>query len=494
MLYKDIEDLIGEELPKHIREQEIEEIFDNTKDDIHGNLLVLVDSVSENKIIDVEEIEAKAPLFIICDEKTDINTSIPNVRVKNSREILSRLYSLFYRIDYTKTDFIAVTGTNGKTTTATLICEILLYSGYNAGFIGTGRIQYMGELYTDIFYSMTTPDPKVLYSSIAKMQKAGASVIVMEVSSHAIALKKVAPIPFKLGLFTNLSLEHLDFHKNIEDYYKTKTSLFLQVEKGIFNSDDKYSIEAMSECFDICNTTSVGIIYEAEARATNIEVNGLEGSSFLYKDKKRLFKVKLNLIGYHNIYNALFALKCAIEYGVKPYMANEALKGIKNIEGRFELIKDSIYVIIDYAHTPEAFEKILSFTNTINKSRQNIYTVFGCGGNRDKLKRPIMAEIASLYSTYVIVTEDNSRDEDTEKIIDDIVRGAKKCKNLTIIYSRREAIEYAINQAKDNDIVLILGKGHERYNLGINGYSAFDEKEIVYNALSARDLRRKNEN
>ncbi len=494
MLYRDIEDLIGEVIPKNIREKEIKEIFDNTKDEIQGGLLVLVDSVRENKITDVGGIEAKAPEFIIYDEKIELNTAIPSVKVKNSREILSRIYSQFYKIDYTKTDFIAVTGTNGKTTTATLIYKILLYSGYNAGFIGTGKIEYMGEGYTDIYYSMTTPDPKILYSSISKMQKSGANVIVMEVSSHAIALKKVAPIPFKLGLFTNLSPEHLDFHKDIEDYYKTKTSLFSQVEKGIFNLDDKYSQEAMSECFDICNTTSVGIIYDAEARATNIEVNGFEGASFLYKDKKRIFKTRLNLVGYHNIYNALFALKCAIEYGVKPYLANEALKDIKCIDGRFELIKDSIYVIIDYAHTPEAFEKILSFTNTTNKNRQNIYTVFGCGGNRDRLKRPIMAKIACFYSTYVIVTEDNSRDEDTEKIINDIVHGAKEFKNLTIIYSRREAIEYAINQANDNDIVLILGKGHERYNLGINGYTAFDEKEIVCNALRARASRRKNEN
>lgn len=494
MLYKEIEDLIGEDLPESLKESEIKGIYDSTKDEITDGILILIDSVSGKYDFDTTEIEEKRPSLIICDKKVDIYTKLPLIRVENSREILSRLYSLFLKIDYAKTDFIAITGTNGKTTTATLLYEILLYSGYKVGFIGTGKIEYMRERFTDNFYSMTTPDPKILYRSISRMQNMGADVIVMEVSSHAIALKKVSPIPFKFGLFTNLSSEHLDFHKDIEEYYKIKVSLFNQVENGIFNSDDKYSSRAMSECFDICNTTSIGVIYEAEARGINIDIDGFSGSKYIYRDSKRIFKVNLNLIGYHNIYNSLLALKCAIDYGVKPYIANEAISKVKNIDGRFELIKDSLYIIIDYAHTPEAFKEMLNFVNKAKKYGQKVYTIFGCGGNRDKTKRPVMAKIASKYSDEIIITEDNSRDESVENIIYDIQSGATDSKKLTVIYSRHDAIEYAINTASINDIILILGKGHEKYNLGTNGYTSFDEKEIVYEALNRRASRRQNEN
>ncbi len=494
MLYKEIEPIIKEALPPSLRNEEIKNICDTTQGAVPDCLLVLQSSVSGKYIINDNDINNISPRLIICDESIDIKTNIITIKVKSARECLSYIYSLYYRIDYSKTDFIAITGTNGKTTTATMIYEILLYAGYKVGFIGTGKIEYMKKRENAPFYSMTTPDAKILYSSIAQMQEAGAEVIVMEVSSHAIALKKITPIPFKYGLFLNLSSEHMDFHKSIEEYYNTKKSLFSQVENGIFNTDDKYSERAMRECFDICNTTSVGIVYEAEARAQNISLFGFSGASYFYKDEKRIFKQELSLPGYHNIYNSLFALKCTIDYGVKPYIAKEALNHIRVIDGRFETINDDITVIIDYAHTPAAFESILLFVNSNKNIKQKVVTVFGCGGERDKEKRPVMAKIATKYSDLSIITEDNSRGEPLELIINDITSQIQNSRKVRIIKSRKDAIEYAILSSADNDIILILGKGHEKYNIGANGYTVFDEKKIIIDALNKRKEKKIDEN
>lgn len=430
------------------------------------------------------EIIKRAPAVIVCED--DIEAECTVIKVENARKALSHLLSTLYKIDYQKTKFIGVTGTNGKTTTATIIYEILKQTGHKVGFIGTGVIKYLDEAFTDKTYSMTTPDPEVLYKSIRRMQRAGCEVIVMEVSSHAIALNKISPIPFKYSIFTNLSDEHLDFHKNMEDYFYTKLKLFKQTENGIFNADDEYSARAMREAFDLCNTTSVGIIWEAETAARDVILNGFDGSSYIYRDGLRIFKVNLSLVGYHNIYNSLLALRCVIDFGVPAYRAKEILKEIKSVCGRFEITKDDVCVIIDYAHTPEAFENVLRTVNLLKKPWQNITTVFGCGGDRDRGKRPKMAEIAEKNSSYVIVTEDNSRCESASRIFSDIMSGFSDTTKRKLISSRTEAITHAILEALPDDIILILGKGHERYFIDSTGYHDYDERAVISAAIRKR--------
>ncbi|MBQ4071380.1 MAG: UDP-N-acetylmuramoyl-L-alanyl-D-glutamate--2,6-diaminopimelate ligase [Clostridia bacterium] len=433
-----------------------------------------------------ERIISSSPMLVITDRDRTLPKSVRTIRVPSARRALAILCSAFCEVDYRSTAFIGVTGTNGKTSCATMIYEILKHAGIRVGFIGTGKIIYGGSVLTDTFYSMTTPPPEILYPAIRKMQQNGCEAVVMEVSSHALSQERVSPIPFSYSIFTNLSSEHLDYHINMEEYYKCKLALFEQSENGIFNADDEYSSRAMRESFDKCNATSVGILWDAEARVRSIVQDGLRGTEFVYQDDKRIFKVSLPLVGYYNVYNALMALKCTIDFGIRPCVAKEALQSLSSIDGRFEVIGSTPCVIIDYAHTPEAFENVLKTVKSIKKERQRVIVVFGAGGERDKTKRPKMAEICEKYTTHSIVTNDNERGEDKDSIIADICCGFSSTSVYKVLTPRSKAIREAILTARDDDIILLLGKGHERYNITREGYIPFDEREVVRKAMKER--------
>lgn len=451
-----------------------------------GTLFVLVKGIKFNTETIIDYIISLRPRAIVCDADRDIECDIPIIKVKDARSALAFICSNYYNIDYTATRFIGVTGTNGKTTTATMIYEIMKHAGYKSGFIGTGKIEFMGTALTDKVYSMTTPDPELLYKCISEMQNEGCEVIVMEVSSHALALGKVAPIPFSHSVFTNLSPEHLDFHKDMEDYYQSKLSLFSQSSVGIFNADDEYSARAMRECADVCTTTCIGILWDADAMARDLIMYDLSGSSYIYREVGLIFKVKLTPPGYYNVYNSMLALRCAISFGVRPYIAKEAINAIEGIDGRLEVIHDDITVIIDYAHTEKAFENVLKTVNSTKRMRQRVITVFGCGGDRDRSKRPKMAAIAESLSDLVIVTQDNPRTENEASIIADILEGFTAVEKRRVITTRKNAITNAVLNADDGDIVLVLGKGHERYNIDADGYHDYDERQIIKDALARR--------
>ena len=457
-----------------------------------ATLFVLVRGISFDTDAIIDYIIARRPIAIICDEDRSIECDIPLIKVKDARRALALSCSNFFGVDYGKTRFIGVTGTNGKTTTASMIYEIMKHDGRRCGFIGTGKIEFMGRLLTDKVYSMTTPDPELLYECIATMQAQECEVIVMEVSSHALSLQKVAPIPFSHSVFTNLSSEHLDFHGNMENYYKAKLSLFSQSENGIFNADDEYSARAMKECPDTCKPTGIGILWDADAMARDLILNDLCGSSYIYREACLIFKVKLKVAGYYNVYNSMLALRCAISFGVRPCIAKEAISNMTGIDGRLEVIHDAVTVIIDYAHTEGAFENVLKTVNSAKRVGQRITTVFGCGGDRDRTKRPRMAAVAERLSDLVIVTQDNPRTESESAIICDILEGFSTPEKRKVITSRKSAVTSAILDAEDGDIVMVLGKGHERYNIDARGYHDYDERQIVKDALEMR-RRRKDE-
>ncbi len=474
----------------NFKNTEINNITGKIKEIKEETLFILTDGVRTGSSEIEAELLKSCPTAIIHDTELSIAFPCPTIKVKNARRCMAYLCSRLYEVDYNKTKFIGITGTNGKTTTATLIYEMLRRNGYQVGFIGTGKILYMDEKYSDSFYSMTTPDPELLYKCIAKMQKNRCKIIVMEVSSHSISLEKIAPIRFEYSIFTNLSPEHLDFHGTIDEYYKAKLKLFSQTKTGIFNMDDKFSARAMTDTAGVCEQISVGIVWESAITARDIILDGFKGASYLYRDEKRIFRVKLSLVGYYNVYNSLLALSCVIALGLPACRAKEALEQIKNIDGRFETYDRDVMVVIDYAHTPDAFENVLKTVNTLKKSWQNIITVFGCGGERDKEKRHQMGKIAEKYSSKIIVTEDNSRGEPTEQIISDIILGIEDVTKRCIITSRTEAINHAIIQAEDDDIILILGKGHERYTVNCCGIHEYDEREIVNSAFAKRNRHR----
>lgn len=467
------------------------EINDLTRDSeklTEGCLFFLLKSIKSYPNNIINNIKESKTAFIVSErEFLDTELPVPVLYVENARRTMAFAFSRFYKIDYSKTKFIAVTGTNGKTTTATIIKEILLKEGESVGFIGTGKIEINGKSVNKEFYSMTTPDPEVLYKQISNMQSAECKYIVMEASSHALYFDKLAPITFEIGIFTNLSGEHLDFHKNINAYYESKLKLFSISKAGIFNCDDRYARRAFSTVK--CAAYSVGILWPGDVMAREIVESGFSGSEYIYREKELIFKAKTQLVGVYNIYNSMLAIKALILLGFKPCRIKKALYDIKTIDGRFEINNAKPTVIRDYAHTPDALDNLLKTVKSLKNTKQNIIIVFGCGGERDKLKRPLMAEIAKRYCTTSIVTSDNSRGEPLCEIIEDILKGFDETDKRLVITNRRKAIEFAILNAAPEDIVVVAGKGAESYIIDNDGTHPFNEKEIIEKALLKREKR-----
>lgn len=448
-------------------------------DELDGKTLLIIPN---SKNIPKEIPTKEYPAAVICDQEANIPEEIPVIKVENPRLALSKACFRFENTDFSKITLIGVTGTNGKTTTATFIKKILEHSGYKVGFIGTGKIEIGNECITKEDYSMTTPDPTLLYKTIGRMVLEGCSTVVMEISSHSLALEKVAPLKFDYALFTNLSCEHTDFHSDIEDYFLAKFKLFGQCKKAVFNIDDEYGRRAYNEC--LSPKISVGAVWQGDIQARNIENHGLSGINYIYRYGPHYCKIRLKTAGIYNVYNSMLAAAVCIDMGCKPCEVKRALYEISSLPGRFEIIKDEITVIIDYAHTDFAFYNIMKELNSIKRSSV-LSVVFGCGGERDKSKRPKMAKIAEAFADKIIVTQDNSRKEDPKNIISDIIRGFTK-KSYIVNENREKAIEDAILSADDGDIVAVIGKGAEKYNIDKDGYHAFDEKKIIYSALKKR--------
>lgn len=478
---------------ENIGNVDIRNISTSVSDTQKDSLFVIIKSIKFDVSRIIKDVINSSPAAIICDKNIEMpTTSIPLLRVENTRVILPFLFSRFYQIDYSRMKFAAITGTNGKTTTATMLTHILKYAGKRVGFIGTGKIEIDGVRITDSKYSMTTPDPHLLYAAIKEMENAGCEFVIMEVSSHALYFDKVLPIPYEIAIFTNLSSEHMDFHNSMEDYYTTKLKLFKQSKFGIFNADDRYSSQAMKDCE--CDSLSIGIVHDADIMARDVVLSGLDGSQYIYRETGRLFKVILKLGGAFNIYNSMMALCAAIKLNVKPCVAKTAVASIDFIDGRLEIIEGDVTVIIDYAHTEEAFKNILKTIKISKKREQNLIVVFGCGGERDKTKRPKMAKIAEEYSDTVIVTNDNPRGESENEIIEDVLSGFSDDTKRTVITSRKSAISHAILSANKGDVIAIIGKGHERYNIDKNGICNFDERTIIKEALNKRKENTHHEN
>lgn len=443
-----------------------------------NDILFITPSVELN----TDKIISNTPLAVVCSQNTVLSDNICYIRVEDVRIALANAYFRYEKIDLKKSVFIGVTGTNGKTSTATLIKNILSKSSHKIGFIGTGKIEISGMNIAPENYSMTTPPPSLLYSSIRQMQDCKCDTIVMEVSSHALAQGRVFPIKFDYGIFTNLSPEHLDYHLNMDDYFDAKMNLLKKSKCSIINVDDKYGQKAYSLLQG--KKISVGAVKKADVWANEIENLRLEGIKYNLNDNLGWSDINLPIPGIFNVYNSLLAATVCINLGIDKKEISAALSETNAIEGRYEIINDEITVIIDYAHTSEAFECILRELYYLKKGRK-LTVVFGCGGERDKKKRPVMAKTAEKYADKIILTSDNSRNEDPMKIIEDVKRGFTKNKYKTIIF-RDEAIVTAIKEANKGDIIAIIGKGAERYNIDKSGYHYFNEKEVVSSALKRR--------
>lgn len=460
-----------------ISEMDINNVCYDPQNCGNGDLLFLLNDRAKNKYIT----HPKEVAAIVTESPLTCNSGARMYTTSNIRAALSIACARMYCKDLSKIKFIGVTGTNGKSTTAIMLENILADFGYKVGYIGTGIIRAEGKILSDKYYSMTTPPPDILYRAISNMEVMGVEMVVMEVSSHALDQERVAPISFEIGMFTNLSEEHLDYHKSITEYFKAKKRLIEKSKYAIVNSDDTYGRLILTEYENI---EGCGKDFYKATRISDIKSIGFSGNKFHYRSDINDSDISIRLPGDYNVYNAMLAIRAAEKLGIPMEAIKDSLKKIEKIKGRFNIINEKITVVIDYAHTVSAFTNLIKNLNYVKNARQNLCVVFGCGGERDKGKRGRMGEIAEEYADQVILTSDNPRGEDPLAIIEDIMKSMKK--KPTIIVDRRSAIRHAILSANDGDIVAIIGKGPECYSI-LNGvYSPFNESEIIREALEER--------
>ena len=410
------------------------------------------------------------------------------LRVKELQPALDTIVPYFHDYPARKMRVVGITGTNGKTTTSYITRAILRKAGYKVGLIGTIQIMIEDEV---LPIHNTTPDVVELQHTLAMMRDKGMDYVVMEVSSHALDQNRVAGIEFDTAVFTNLTQDHLDYHKTLENYMLAKAKLFDHVsEKGckqgktaVVNIDDAASATMLAHAK--CDHLTYAIEKEADLRATDILVHA-NGAEFVLHHESF---ISLHITGIFNVYNVMSAVGAALSEHIDASVIKEALEAFTAVPGRFELVKagQDFSIIVDYAHTPDGVENVLKTARKIAKRR--IIAVFGCGGDRDRTKRPIMGRLAAELADVVIATSDNPRTEDPAFILSQVEEGVEEAigtKHHELIVDRRQAIYRAVEMAEKDDIVVILGKGHENYQILKDKTIHFDDKEEARAAVAAK--------
>ncbi|MCT8139027.1 UDP-N-acetylmuramoyl-L-alanyl-D-glutamate--2,6-diaminopimelate ligase [Anaerobacillus sp. CMMVII] len=415
-----------------------------------------------------------------------LNVDIPVVLVKDTKRAMAIVANFFYDHPTTKLSLIGVTGTNGKTTTTHLIEKILNDTNKKTGLIGTMYMKIADETFDT---KNTTPESLSLQQIFAEMVDRRVDTAIMEVSSHALHLGRVRGCDFNIAVFTNLTQDHLDYHETMEAYRNAKGLLFAQLGNtysnqklkiAVLNGDDPASLEY--EKMTSAQVVTYGIDRECDVKATNIQITA-QGTSFEVIAFGERTSVQLKMIGKFSVYNALAAMTVGLVENVPLSAIIDSLEEVEGVSGRFEPVDagQSFTVIVDYAHTPDSLENVL---NTVREfAKGEIHVVVGCGGDRDKTKRPLMAKIASELSDFVILTSDNPRSENPEQIIADMECGLTDASDHTSLVDRKQAIQFAIKQAKEHDVIVIAGKGHETYQIIGKETSFFDDRIVAREAI-----------
>lgn len=453
------------------------EIFDityNSKEVTKGSLFVCIRGENSDGHDFAKDAEKNGAAAILCEKQVQVN--IPQIVVSSTRKALSKVFSCFYDNPQNKLKIIGLTGTNGKTTTSFLIKSILEESGKKVGLVGT-QGAFIGKQFFQT--GLTTPDPQFLFKLLKQMVDFGVEYVVMEVSAHALSLDKTEGIVFEVGVLTNLTQDHLDFFKTMENYKHAKLKLFERnkIKSAVLNFDDEFGRE-LGESIDV-PFLSYSLNNPSDVFAAKVgNKNGK--NKFIVNILDNVFDVESNLIGEFNIYNSLAATSVAAMLGCSPKQIKSGLEKLSGVEGRLNRfnLSNGVVAFIDFAHTPDGIEKAL---NAIRELKfKQIITVFGCSGNRDKDKRHKMGQIAEKLSDYVVLTTDNPRFENPELILDDIEIGMEKTAHTRFV-SREQAIEFALTLAKKGDCVAILGKGAETYQ-DINAvHVPYNDFEVVKN-------------
>jgi len=437
---------------------------------------------------------ANGAIAVVAETDAPANVTVPWIRVQSARSALAELSAAFYRNPSAELALVGITGTNGKTTTSYVLASIFESAGMKCGRIGT--IGYHTGA-REVDASRTTPEAPELQQMLREMLSEGCAACVMEVSSHALALRRADSLRFAAAVFTNLTRDHLDFHGDMEAYFTAKRRLFEILPEGtvgIINIDDRRGADLVAAAR---RPVTYAIDAAADVRPGPLTFT-LDGLSFDVRTPRGTLHVKSPLVGRPNAYNILAAAGTAMALDL-PFSAIEAgISRLENVPGRFQVVSDpadDVRVIVDYAHTDDALKNLLETARPLAGGR--VITVFGCGGDRDRTKRPLMGAVAARLSDLVIVTSDNPRSEDPERIIDEIRRGIvmpadriapkgqKGTPSLAIV-DRREAIEKAIKEARRGDLLLIAGKGHEKYQVIGDKTVPFDDVEVARSALARR--------
>ncbi len=437
----------------------------------------------------IEKAIAQGAVGIVAEEAPkSANLEIGWVRVENSRAMLGPLAAKIFGEPSRELKIAGITGTNGKTTTAFLIQHLCEAAQRPCGLIGTVRYDTGAR---SVEAARTTPESSDVHELLAEMRDNGCRAAVMEVSSHGLEQHRVAGVEFDVGVFTNLSQDHLDYHGNMEDYYAAKRILFenLANQPGekkraiVANGDDDWGQRYLRENLPNLEKISFGMGAGRDFRATDVK-GQFEGTTFTLAAKKRQFLVRSPLIGGFNVYNALSALAAATAMGLNLREAIAHLADAPQVPGRMESVGEKMpfRVFVDYAHTPDALEKACATLRELKPDR--LITVFGCGGDRDRAKRPLMARAASSLSDAVVLTSDNPRTEDPAQILADAKAGIAGSADCAVIEDRETAIREAIFDAGERDIVLIAGKGHETYQEGAEGRIDFDDRLVARHAIN----------
>ena len=409
---------------------------------------------------------------IVCEEAP---AGTPAVVVENARRALAEIAANRFGHPADSMVMLGVTGTNGKTTTTYLVKHMLEDTGRKVGLIGTNQNLIGDEV---VETERTTPESYELHALFARMRDAGCTHVIMEVSSHSLVLDRVHGIHFAVGAFTNLTQDHLDFHKTMEEYRRAKALLFTISDKGVINLDDPAAGAMLADAKCPCLTFSCEKD-AADLTAKNLKLHA-DGVEFVAATKGDLARVKLPIPGHFSAENALTALGIVLQLGMPLADAAKSLATATGVKGRVEVVPtDTDYtVLIDYAHSPDGVENVLRAVRGFAKGR--VVALFGCGGDRDRTKRPKMGKIAADLADFCIVTSDNPRTEDPKAIIDDILEGMKGTKTpMQVIVDRPEAIHWALAHAKKDDIIVLMGKGHETYQEVNHVKHHMDEREIV---------------
>lgn len=446
----------------------------------------------------IDDAVSKGAVAVVTEKKYD-TLPLAQIVVKDIFAFMADFCAEFYGHPDREMTVIGITGTNGKTTITYMIESILKYQGIQCGVIGTVNYRYGGKVFEA---PNTTPQSADIYKMMREMADSGIKYLAIEVSSHALALGRVSGIDFDIAVFTNLTRDHLDFHKDIESYFSAKSILFTGLGNGtksnmkyaIINADDKYgkklskiNINAEKKTYSAKDKS------EADFKAENIIVSGA-GSSFSVTFNNITQQVEIKHIGLHNVYNALASLAACVFCGLDFKKTVSGLNNAAQAPGRLEKVDTknfSFEIVVDYAHTDDALKNVLSALKGLKPER--IITVFGCGGDRDRTKRPLMGKTAAEESDFVFVTSDNPRNEDPVQIILDIEVGIKRAgkKNYKVVSDREQAIKEAVMMAQKGDIVLLAGKGHETYQIIGMEKIHFNDAEIAEKYLQLRETQKK---